>query len=197
MRTISLIFSSTIIGLVLFSFCNTAYALEDIGQSRLHPASPFYFLKTIRESLELKFAGTRKVVYIRRLEFATRRLREVKSLIQVGNFELIIPALENYSSQINSLPDQGLQEKEILQLIENNLSNHLEVLQQIYYQIENPRAKMAIRAAINRILQRADLPPSARLLGCSFLSKEASSSALNEVEKTVLLERVKKCFQSL
>lgn len=177
--------------------CNNAFAKEnDIGQSILHPAHPLYFLKTIRESLELKFAGTRKVVYIRRLEFATRRLREVKSLIQVGNFELIIPTLENYSSQLNSLPDQGLQEKEVLKVIENNLSNHLEVLQHIYYQIENSRAKMALRATINRIIQRADLPPSARLLGCGFLSKEASSSALNEVEKATLLQRVQKCYQS-
>lgn len=180
--------------MIFLGSCSTAYAMEEIGQSRIHPAHPLYFLKTVRENLELKFAGTTKVVYIRRLEFATRRLREVKSLIGVGRFELIISALENYLSQINALPDKGMQEKDILKMIGDNLSIHLEVLQALYSQIETPRAKMAIRAAINRIMQREDLPIPARENICNFMEKEASSSALNEVEKAVLLQRVKKCL---
>lgn len=180
--------------MIFLGSCNTAYALEEIGQSRIHPAHPLYFLKAIRENLELKFAGTTKVVYIRRLEFATRRLREVKSLIGVGRFELITPALENYLSQINALPDKGMQDEEVLKMIGDNLSIHLEVLQRLYSQIENPGAKMAIRSTMNRIMQREDLPGSARENICNFMEREASSSALNEVEKTVLLQRAEKCF---
>ncbi len=197
MRITILPLSFFLSAMLFLGSCHSAYALEDIGQSRLHPASPFYFLKTIRENLELKFAGTRKVVYIRRLEFATRRLREVKSLIKLGNFELIIPTLENYASQLSALPDQGMQEKEVLQVIENNLANHLEVLQQIYYQIENPKAKMAIRSAVNRIIQREDLPASARESVCNFLQKEASASGLNSTETAVLLERARKCREAM
>ena len=178
---------------IFLGSCNTAYAMEEIGQSRIHPAHPLYFLKTICESLELKFAGTPRTVLIRKLEFATRRLREVNSLAKAGNFELIIPTMEKYSSRIASLPDQGIEDQELVLIIENNLSNHLEVLQMMNSQIEDSRAKMSIRAAINKIIQRADLTPSTRLKGCEFLSKEASSSALNEVEKEILLQRAQKC----
>lgn len=179
--------------MIFLGSCSTVYAMEEIGQSRLHPAHPLYFLKTVRENLELKFAGTTKVVYIRRLEFATRRLREVKSLIGVGNFELIVPTLENYLFQINTLPDKGMQEREVLKMIGDNLSIHLKVLQKIYTEAENPRAKMAIRSTINRIIERADLPISARMPVCNFMEREASSSALNEVERAVLLQRAEKC----
>lgn len=179
--------------LIFLGSCNTAYALEEIGQSRIHPAHPLYFLKTIRENLELKFAGTPRTILLRKLEFATRRLREVKSLIAVGNFELIIPTLGKYSSIIGSLPDRGIEDQKLVSIIETNLSNHLEVLQLIYSQTEDKKAKMSIRAAINRITLRSDLTPATRFLGCEFLSKEASSSALNDVEKEIILQRARKC----
>lgn len=183
--------------MIFLGSCNTAYALEEIGQSRIHPAHPLYFLKTIRESLELKFAGTPKTVLIRKLEFSTRRLREVRSLIKAGNFELIIPTLEKYSSIIGSLPDQGIEDYELVRIIETNLSNHLEVLQMINNQITHSRAKMAIRSAVNKITLRSDLTPSTRFLGCEFLSKEASGSALNEVEREILLQRAQKCLEPM
>lgn len=176
--------------------CNTTYALEEIGQSKLHPASPLYFLKIIRENLEMKFAGNRKIVMIRRLEFATRRLREVKSLILANKFELIIPALENYWFQINSIPDKELGDQKLIAMIANNLSTHLEILENLYPNLSDVRVKMAIRTAINRLVQRLDMPNSTREHGCNFLAKEATmSSLLNETEKAVLKMRSEKCFK--
>ena len=183
---------------ILLTSCSAAFASEnDIGQSQIHPAHPFYFLKTIRENLELKFAGTTRVTFIRRLEFATRRLREVKSLTQIGNFELIIPTLEKYWLQINSLPQKDIEDKEVVKMIQDNLVIHLDVLERVYQKVENVRAKMAIRSAINRLVQRADVPNYAKLPACNFLTKEASSSALNEVERIVLSDRAEDCFKSL
>lgn len=184
--------------IIFLGNCGTAFASEnDIGQSLIHPAHPLYFLKTIRENLELKFAGTERVTFIRRLEFATRRLREVKSLIKVGNFELISPTLERYWSEINALPQKDIVDKAVVKMIQDNLVIHLDVLQQIYQKVDQPQAKMAIRTALNRVVQRADVPNYAKLPVCNFLTKEASASALNEVEKVVLSERAENCFKSL
>ena len=106
--------------LIITSFCSSVYAVDlesslsasmsaeilptgnDIGISKITPASFFYFLKTIRENLEMKMALTPHVKQIRLLEFATRRLREAKSLIGIKE-DLISPTLERYWFHINSL----------------------------------------------------------------------------------------------
>lgn len=180
---------------VVFSSCKVAFANEDqIGQSRLDPSSPFYFLKTIRENLELKFAGIPRVRLLRELEFATRRLREVKALM-VKDQDLIPPTLEKYKAHLNSLPDKNLEDGEVLTRIKESMNVHFEVLESIYNQVTNPRVKMSIRAVINKLAQRPDLPNYTRLPICNFLSKEASSSALNDTEKAVLTDRAQKCIQ--
>ncbi len=189
-----------VLALMLFLFSTAGVVLavtqDQIGQSRLEPSSPFYFLKTIRESWELKFAPTPRVKWLRQLEFATRRLREVKSLL-VKNQELIAPTLEKYKSHIDSLPDKDLTDSEISTRIKESLAVHLEALQVIYHQASTSRAKMAIRATISRIVKRVDIPNYARIPACNFLAKEASSSALNQTEQAVYLERAKNCFGGL
>lgn len=184
-------FLSTVI--FLSSCTLTTYAYEEIGQAQIHPSHPVYFLKTIRESIEIKFAGTKRTSILRRLEFATRRLREVKSLVSVRRFELIIPTLEKYWFQVSALPYSGLDDKTVSQMITHNLGNHLEVLEQIYLQIEDKDAKRAIRGTVNKLIQREDLTKSAKLIGCNLLAKESSSSALLEVEREILKERVERC----
>lgn len=74
---------------------------------------------------------------------------------------------------------------------------HLEVLEQTYDKITNKSAKMSIRAAINRIVQRMDIPLFARLPACKFLEKEATSSALTEPERQILFDRANNCFQKI
>lgn len=185
MKTITILFTLTFF---LVSSCGSVLAIENIGQSRISPASPIYFLKTIRENIELKFAATPRVTQIRQLEFATRRLREVKSLIGSSSEALIEPTLERYWYKL-----QNVSEKEGLRDV---LSIHLETLEGLYNQISNLRAKMAVRAAVNRIIQRVDVPAGSKLVACNFLAKEASSPAFTRAEKAVLLERTQKCFNS-
>lgn len=165
----------------------------DIGYSKIHPASAFYFLKTIRENFEFKFAQTTHVQNLRRLEFATRRLREAKTLLLV-NQDLITPTLERYIAHLNSLTDKHQQNDEFAEVIADNLIIHLQALQKIYDRASNLRAKMSIRSAMNRIIQRADVPNYARLPVCHFFAKEASSSSLNQTEKVVLIERSDNCW---
>lgn len=163
-----------------------------VGYSKIHPASPFYFLKTVRENLELKFALTPRVKLLRQLEFATRRLREARTLI-VMNQDLIPPTLERYISHLNTLPDREQKYEEVSIRVKESLVIHLEVLQQIYLRASSLRAKMAIRSAMNKIIKRADLPIFAKLPVCIFFAKEASSSALNQTEQVVLQERARNC----
>lgn len=212
----------TIIPLALFlsaviflGSCNPVLAYEnDIGQSRIHPAYPLYFLKTIREILELKFAGTSNIRGLRHLEFTQRRIREVTSLVSVNRQELIPPTLENYwfnlgkVSGLLSFKDEALADQ-----VFDQIRRQLIVLQKLYEKVEKQEAKRSIRTAIYRIsdwnmklLDRLDLENRAKIapkltisqtLACNFLAKEATSSGLNEVERAVLSERAGNCFKSL
>lgn len=183
---------------VFFASCNTAYAQkDDIGQSIIHPAHPLYFLKTIRESLEMHFAQTTNIRFLRQLEFATRRLREVNSLIFTNHQDLIEPTLVRYRSHLNHLPDRDISDASYAVKIRDSLIIHLKTLENIYGQITNKRGKMATRSIVYSLVQRIDIPDYAKLPACHFLQQEATSSALNEVEKVVLSERAEKCRQSL
>ena len=179
--------------LLLFSFyilhftfyISPVFASEnDIGYSKLTPASPFYFLKGVREEIELRFALTPHVKNLRKIEFATRRLKEARALVTKNPY-LIPASLERYIAQINDIPHTYLGA---------DLAVHLEVLQKMYDDLSNTRAKMSIRSVVNKIVQRKDIPSLSKLSVCKFLQKEASSSALNQAEQTITLERAQKCL---
>lgn len=183
-----------IIILLLFSSSQILAYESDIGFSKIHPASPWYFLKAIRENLEMKFAQTTRIKNLRQLEFATRRLREVKTLIPI-NQDLIPPTLERYIAHLNSLTDKHQKNDEFADILKNNLAIHLLVLRQIYDQASSLRAKMFIRSAMNRVIQRADVPVFAKDGVCEFFDKEASSSGLNQTEQMVLHDRAQRCLK--
>lgn len=197
-------FSLIKIALILFIFLYTLpftlYPVSaqqyDIGYSRISPASSFYSLKVVREYIELKLALTSRVKMLREMEFAIRRLREVSTLVKI-NQDLIQPTLESYYASLKTLPESNLDNTEIAAMIRNNLVIHLQVLRHIYDLVSNLKAKMAIRTAMNRIIQRQDVPSFAKMPVCNFFIKEASSSALNQTEQVVLLERANKCFNDL
>lgn len=175
-----------------FTFYIPVYANEfDIGYSRITAASPFYFLKTIREDLELKFAGTLRVKLLRELEFATVRLREVRTLIPI-NQDLIAPTLENYISHLNKLNNIP-QDGDLDITVSDSLNNHVEVLMQAYDVASNETAKMAIRSTLNKLVQRSEISNNVRLPVCNLFYSEASSSSLNQTESVVLIERAGKC----
>ncbi len=170
-----------------------ASSMDQIGKSNLDPSSPVYFLKTIRESLETKFAGMGKARWLKELEFSTRRIREVNALITKEQ-DLIAPTLEKYKSNLSSIPQKDLGDPAIVSRIKDSLTLQLNDLLAVYGQVANSTARMAIRAAINAIVLRVDIPQASKLPACSFLKSEASSSALNQTEKAVYSERAKNCF---
>ena len=179
-----------------FLLLTPVLAIEDIGISRINPASPFYFLKSVRESLEMYLAKTTRVKDIRRLEFATRRLREAKTLIPI-NQDLIPPTLERYIAQLNTLTDKHQINDQFVPVLKDALTMHLQVLRRMYDQDTSLRAKMFIRSAMNRVIKRADVSNQAKVPVCVFFEKEASSSTLNQTEQSVLKDRAQSCIKSL
>lgn len=182
--------------------CNSAFAKEatssgyvnDIGYSRIHPAHPLYFLKGVRENLEMHFAQTPRVKFIRQLEFATRRLREVNSLILKNRQDLIEPNLLRYWVYVSTLIDKNSKNKDVMQEITDNLRVHTENLEKIYFQLTNLRAKMAVRSTLNKIIEKVDLPIPVKITVCNLFTREATASALNEAEREVYKERAQKCM---
>ncbi len=187
---------------------------SDLGQSQITPASPLYFLKSVREILELKFAGTARVKSIRELEFATRRIREVNSLVNTSRQDLIEPTLYQYLFHMGEFVGQAnLKDPDFAAEASNTVSWQMTDLQTVYSRATNKRALMSIRATINnlsklelKLTERLNLEGRAlpaqeisvsRLSACNFLSKEASSSALNEVEKEVFAKRANDCLKGL
>lgn len=193
----------TRIGIVKFSILLVACFLflvtpafaqgYDIGYSKLDPSSSFYFLKGVREEIEIRLALTTHVRLLRQLEFATRRIREARSLVS-KNQQLIPASLERYTATLGTLLDRRVINDELALKIESSLSTHLDVLQQMYQDLLDADAKRSVRATINRIVSRPDVPKLAKLSACSFLKKEASSSALTQSEQIILLERARKCL---
>lgn len=206
-----------IIALLTFNFCLLIFISpvfaqgDDLGQSQITPASPLYFLKSIREALELKFAGTTHIRAIRELEFATRRIREVKSLAATTRQDLIEPTLYQYLFHLGKFINiADLKDPDFATEVSRTVAAQMNALQAVYGHVSNHRALMSIRAIINSVskldlklidrfkvaekpLQASQISAS-HLSACNFLSKEASSSALNEVEKSVFSDRAKVCF---
>lgn len=195
----------------LYAFSSPVLAADDIGISKITPASPLYFLKSIREILELKFAPTTNVKALRRLEFATRRVREAKSLVGTPREGLIEPTMARYLSELDELRSvANIKDGAVAADISRATAAQMDVLQGIHKEVVDPKAKRSIRAAVNGLtrwqqqlidkLNAADQTTEAqqvtlsKLSGCNFLSKEASNSALNDIERAVFAERAQKCL---
>ncbi|MBI2019457.1 hypothetical protein HYS95_02170 [Candidatus Daviesbacteria bacterium] len=207
------VFISTFYILLSTFYFTPAFAQTSvIGQSRINPSSPFYFLKAVRETVELKFADTSQERGVLQLEFAGRRMREVNSLVSTNRQDLIEPALIRYFGHLEKVKGLvNLKDKAIAKQIIDEVSMHMSVMENIYPQVSNPRARMSIKSTVFR-LTRWDQELAERLIllnspfvdqvrisklsGCNFLSREASSSALNAVEKGVLSDRANECFGS-
>lgn len=181
----------------------------EIGASLIPPSSPLYFLKAIRERIEVIFATTREVKTQRQIEFAQRRLRELNSLVKSGNHELVEVTMERYRQHLSEAQRQFGQNQDLQSKVAEAVSRHLDVLVRVYDTVGNPRAKTAIRAAIERAeeqnratLQTLETVAQQQLIGkialrqahaCRFLIRESTASGLTSTEKEVLKDKVESC----
>lgn len=181
-----------------------------IGQSRINPASPVYFLKAVSETVRLKFAKTSQERGELQMEYAGRRMREANSLVATTRQDLIEPTLIRYLTHLEEAKGLiNLKDEVRAEQVTGEVSAHMNVLQSVYGQISHPRARMSVRSTVFRLTQweqelaeRLIILKSpfvgqvgiSKLSGCNFLSKEASSSALSPVEKGVFARRAVQCF---
>lgn len=216
MRITIVLASAALFGVIFFIPCDSALALSVdqidnyVGQSIIHPAHPLYFLKALREIIETQVSTNPKQKFVRKIEFLERRVREVKSLIHFNRQDLIAPTLEKYSAILDDISGMDTQKRDLVNMAQDEVSNHLLILIKYYPQIEEKRAKISFRSTISKISRwnltlidrlnyggytdLAEKQIKLNLPACQFLRKEASSSALNEVEKVVLKMRADKCF---
>ena len=196
MRLKNILLISTLFTAVFLSSCGNVFALEEnVGVAKIDPSSPSYFLKTIREGIELKFAATVKTKLIRHLEFATRRLREAKSLVGGKNEELIQAGMERYWSSLTQVLSYEAKDEELTILSNHVSAIHLKELMLLYSKLSNPKAKLGVRSIIHRLLQDSEIKGGLRDSGCNFLLSESSSSALTQSESVIYKERALKCFE--
>lgn len=219
MRITIILAIASLFGVMFFIPCQSALALSVdqidnyVGQSIIHPAHPLYFLKAVREIIESKVAANPKQKFVRKIEFLTRRVREVKSLIHFKRQDLIEPTLEKYTAILDEIVGMDTQKRDQVNMAQDEVSNHLLILIKLYPQIEEKRAKISFRSTISKInkwnltlidrlnyggyTDLAEKQIKLNLPACQFLSKEASASSLNDVERIVLSERAEKCFKKI
>ena len=185
----------------------------DIGESLIHPASPLYFLKAIREKIEMYIASSNEEKAITEIEFAQRRLRETNALVKIKKQDLIPQVLERYKLHIKEAGNFASRNDELTIRVGEAVARHLDVLQRVYDAVGNPRAKAAVRAALERaeehnrmLVRKLELIPQQELirkvalrqaLACKFMMREASSSALNDTERAFLSDKVKMCKEGI
>lgn len=181
-----------------------------IGQAQLDPSSPFYFLKTIREGIELKFSTTPRIKLIRYFEFSVRRLREVEALILKDKQQWIEPVLVSYRQDVDTLYDLVSEDTDIW--VADRLGEQLNWLISRYDKLKDPRAQLAARASIEKLVKhnsRMLADPKIdqgqligkialdQSLGCLFLIKEATDSALTQAERVLIGDDAGKCLEDI
>lgn len=182
-----------------------------IPSARISPASPLYFLISAWETFELKWAKTADLKVDLYLKFSNHRLQEVKSL-GIYRQDLIQPTLEKDWAHLEQLLGlANLKDEKIAGKTVEVSILHMSLLNNLYPQLSNPSALRSVRTTIYRLSQwddklisklkilgeesSAQTVLTSNLLGCQFLEKEASSSALNEIEKSLFTDRATDCFK--
>lgn len=220
------IFVSALVFSLILTSCGSVYAQSSIelinsfdaspsanlGESLIYPASPLYFLKAIREKIEVLLDSNDEIKAIRQVEFMQRRLREVTSLIKHNRQDLIPETLEQYKVNLKNLG--SIRQSEEVQIeVAEAVSEHLDVLQRLFGSTGDTRAQQAIRATILRsqdfnmtALSKLSLPKQQLLIGkiaqnqtvaCKFITKEADSSAISDTEREYLSTQAKKCQEDV
>ncbi len=102
---------------------------------RLLPTSPFYFLKSWKEKLELLLARKTERKVVKRLEFANRRLAELKGVAKKQP-ELVNKLADRYEEQLFLLEKEAQKLKEqdkesLMEHVGEVMLKHQEILLEV------------------------------------------------------------------
>lgn len=187
--------------LVTPTFAQELESIE-IGKSLIHPASPFYFLKTLRENTEEKFHFSDQARAIGQVEFAHRRIREVNSLISIKRQDLIEETLERYRHQVDLAYKKASSDAGLSTKVAEGLARQTDVLIRNYDQIGDQNGKRAIRASVIKIEEEnqkvgktEDLDLRQQKI-CDFLTRVSEDGSINEPEREILKQKANSCITS-
>lgn len=184
----------------------------DVGEALIPPNSPLYFLKILREKIELALTFSQEGKVVRQLEFAQRRLREVNKLIKNKKQDLIGETMAKYRDHINQALAAASSD-DLKVKVGEAISRHLDVLQRVYDGVGNETAKAAIRGNIERaaehnrtLLAKLDTVKQKLLikktvlrqaLACKFLGRESTASGISDNEKKTLRAKFADCQKNI
>jgi len=132
--------------------------------ANLTPDSPFYFLKTWREQIQLFFTFNVEQKAKQYLHLAEVRLAEYQKMIEKGKQEIAEKTLSKYEDQLNralakaeELKSKGKDIKDLSQKVEEATSKHLQVLQENLAKVPEAAKKGIERAieASSKVLDKA------------------------------------------
>ena len=198
-----------VVGLALFSYCLTAetFALghdpNNIGRAFIVPSSPLYSLKVIKENIERKFATTENSRLKRELEYSSRRIREVKGLIDDKHEEYILSTLERYRDHLKTLEGMSGDDKQARRDVIENVMHQPDLLMELYKQTHTKDGRRGIRSAIERVqkylwgIDEFKVSIDKQISICEFLNDELVSDLLNDSEKVILEEIVLECMEKM
>lgn len=121
---------------------------------KLLPDSPFYFLKKIKEKIELFLTQSPEEKSEKYTELATRRIAEVKIMINKNKFQLVEKLVKQHQEHLDKAEEEIKEAKEkgrdverILGIVAQATSTHQKVLAEVYEKVPQ-QAKEAIEAAM-------------------------------------------------
>lgn len=127
---------------------------EPIYTPRLLPDNPLYFLKRIKERIELFFAFTPEKRAEKLAEIATRRIAEAKMMVKKGKPEFVERLMARYQKHLERAIEKteeakkkGKEVEKVLEIITQATSQHQGVLSEVYEKVPE-EAKKAIEKAI-------------------------------------------------
>lgn len=129
------------------------WAQEEAADPGLTPDSPFYFLKTWIEKIQLAFtfAPEKKVEVLNKL--AEKRVAEARKMIEKGKPELAERCLERYEKHLGKAQEMAEKTKEekaeeVYERVAEATSKHVEVLERVLEKVPEQAKGAAIKHAI-------------------------------------------------
>lgn len=145
-----------IISIVLSLFFSSIALAKEISlpEPGLTPDSPFYFVKSIKESIQTFFTFGAKNKAKQYLHLAEVRLAEYQKMIDKSKEEIAEKILNKYQDHLNralskteELKNKGEDIKDLTEKIQQATSKHLEILMQNLEKVPE-QAKSGIESAI-------------------------------------------------
>jgi len=162
MRKIFLLVLLLVLVVGVFSLAKTVWAQkeatpaaeEEIYTPRLLPDNPFYFLKGMKEGIELFLARAPERQAEKLAEIATRRIAEAKVMTKKGKPEFVDKLMVRYQEHLERAMERVAEAKEkgrdverVIEIVTQATSQHQGVLSEVLEKVPE-KAKEAIQRAI-------------------------------------------------